>query len=273
MRELDYRLEARNLLTLGHNLARFEAIVVPRPISDFTSTRVLTMEYVAGRKVTAVGPFGEMELDGEHLADQLFAAYLQQILSDGFFHADPHPGNVLLTPDGRLALIDLGMVSRLRGPCRTGSSRVLLAISEGHGESAANALVAIGERELRVRRLRVRRSRQHARRRAPGCHRRRAPARPRGDGALAHRGGRSGLRTPPALAMVGKALLNLDQVAEALDPQFKPQAAVSRHVATIMQAHMWRSATQGNAMTTLLDSKEFVERLPRSSKQAPRCFG
>ena len=85
-----------------------ENIVVPSPVEDYVTARVLTMEFVEGRKVTSIGPLAKMEIDGAPLADDLCHAYLKQILVDGFFHADPHPGNVFLTDDGRLALLDLG---------------------------------------------------------------------------------------------------------------------------------------------------------------------
>ena len=70
------------------------------------------MEMVKGQKVTSLTPLVRQEIDGPGLALELFRAYLHQILIDGFFHADPHPGNVFLTDDGRIALLDLGMVSR-----------------------------------------------------------------------------------------------------------------------------------------------------------------
>src|SRR5688500_2151041 len=94
LEELDYRREAQNLLTLKTNLARFERIFVPAPIDDYTSGRVLTMEYVAGQKITKLSPVVRVDIDGDALAEELFRAYLRQIIIDGFFHADPHPGNV-----------------------------------------------------------------------------------------------------------------------------------------------------------------------------------
>src|SRR6202011_2969283 len=112
--ELDYRQEARNLAAIEHNLEESPLIVLRDPILDYTPERVLTMDYVRGSKVTALAPIVKIELDGEALADELFRAYLQQILIDGFFHADPHPGNVFLTDDGGIALLDLGMTARLR---------------------------------------------------------------------------------------------------------------------------------------------------------------
>ncbi len=122
LNELDYRREARNLVTLGENLRDFSHIVVPVPVEDFTTCCVLTMDYIRGRKITSISPLRRIELDHAELVDQLFRAYLKQILVDGFFHADPHPGNVFLTDDDDIALIDLGMVATgAAGACATHS--------------------------------------------------------------------------------------------------------------------------------------------------------
>ena len=116
LRELDYRQEAHNLTLLRRNLSEFERIVVPAPIEDYTTSRVLTMEYIAGTKITTLSPVARSRWTVPALAEQLFRAYLKQILVDGFFHADPHPGNVFVTDDGRIALLDLGMVGAHRSP-------------------------------------------------------------------------------------------------------------------------------------------------------------
>ena len=85
---------------------------MPQPIEGYISKRVLTMDYVSGTKVTRSARSSRLELERDVLADVLVRAYLKQIVIDGFFHADPHPGNVFVTDDGQLALIDLGMVGR-----------------------------------------------------------------------------------------------------------------------------------------------------------------
>ncbi len=72
-------------------------MVVPEPIADYSTSRVLTMEYVHRKKITDLSPLGRMEFDGDDLAEEVFRAYLDQILVHGFFHADPHPENVFLT--------------------------------------------------------------------------------------------------------------------------------------------------------------------------------
>src|SRR6266550_3270428 len=147
MRELDYRQEAHNLAAFREQLKDFTHIVVPAPIADYSTSRVLTMEYVPGVKITEMSPLARLELDGKTLAGELFRAYLNQILVEGFFHADPHPGNVSLTSDYRIALLDLGMVGRITPRLQEDLLQLLLAISEGRGEEASQIAVKIGERK------------------------------------------------------------------------------------------------------------------------------
>jgi ubiquinone biosynthesis protein len=116
--ELNYEREAQNLIAVGKNLKEFKLIQVPQPILDFSTRSVLTMEYIKGRRSPTSGPRGQARHQGAPLAEELFRAYLKQVLVDGLFHADPHPGNVFITDDGRIALLDLGMV----GPGRPGDA-------------------------------------------------------------------------------------------------------------------------------------------------------
>ena len=145
MAELDYRIEAGNLRLLGSHLAGYERLVVPQPIDGYTTASVLTMELVDGRNIGSLGPLALHEVDGTELAVQLFDAYLDQILVHGFFHADPHPGNVLLTHDGRLGLIDLGMVARVSGDLQDALLRLLIALNEGKGNEVAAIMASLGE--------------------------------------------------------------------------------------------------------------------------------
>ena len=261
LRELDYRAEAQNLSTLAENLADYELIVVPRPIDDYTTSRVLTMEFVPGRKITSIGPLAHMELNGPALADALFQAYLQQMLVDGFFHADPHPGNVFITDDGRLALLDLGMAARVGPAMQDNLVRLVLALADGRGEDAAYACIRMGEKldafdETEFVRAVSDLVTRHQHSNLAGLD----------AGAVAVEmskvAGECGLRPPPELALIGKALLNLDQVARVLDPDFNPDEAMRRHALAVLRSRLTRATSQGNVFSTLLDAKEFVEKLP-----------
>ena len=259
--ELDYREEARNLVTVAHQLRDFEHIVVPLPVDDYTTARVLTMDYVGGTKITAVSRVEWTEVNGEHLADDLFRAYLQQILIDGVFHADPHPGNVLLTPDHRIALIDLGMIGRISATTQEQLFKLILAIGEGRGEDAANVLCVLGERREDFTESDIRRAIIDLVGRFQ-----RTTMREMNVGRvmleMSRSGKEHGLKIPPELTLLGKTLLHLDEVGRVLVPEFDVNAALRRHASSVMRRRMLKSATPANVFSAAMDIREFAERLP-----------
>lgn len=111
--EIDYIREGRNADRFRHNFRTNERIYIPRIIWRLTGRRVLTIEYVAGAKVSDSATIDELGLDRSELTAIGARFYLKQLLEDGFFHADPHPGNMRIMPDGRLGIFDFGMVGRL----------------------------------------------------------------------------------------------------------------------------------------------------------------
>jgi ubiquinone biosynthesis protein len=259
--ELDYRQEADNLRTLAELLAEHERIVVPAPVDDYTTSIVLTMELVEGRNLGAVGPLGRLELDGTALADALFRAYLDQILVHGFVHADPHPGNVLLTDSGDLALIDVGMVTRLEPALQDELVRLLAAISEGNGTDAADLLASMGERtdDFDQEGYRAEVGRLVRENRSASLGQLRA-----GEvvAELTRAAAAQGVRPPPEMTMVGKALLNLDEVARLLDPDFDANAAIQEHAGHILRRKLLDGVSAGNALRAAMDARDFAQHLP-----------
>ena len=261
LRELDFTIEANNLHTIRENLAEFQDIVVPEPIDDFTTTRVLTMEYITGRKITALNPLRLLEIDRGFLADELFSAYLKQFLIDGIFHADPHPGNVFLTDDDRIGLIDLGMVGRITHTFQDNFLRLLLAISEGRGEMAAQAAIRMGEPKEGFDRASFERritdlvadnsdavlSRMNAGRVTLDITRISADC---------------WFRLPAEFTMIAKALLNLDRVVYTLDPHFDPNIIIRDRANEILQRNILKSVAPSNLLSGVVDLKEFAEKLP-----------
>jgi predicted unusual protein kinase regulating ubiquinone biosynthesis (AarF/ABC1/UbiB family) len=261
MSELDYREEARNLVTLAAQLEDFELITVPLPVEDFTTARVLTMDYVDGTKITAVSPLERTEVDGGALAEQLFRAYLQQILVDGVFHADPHPGNVLLTPDHRLALVDLGMVDRLSSIAQEQLFKLMLAISEGRGDEAARVAIALSERREDFDEAAMRRDVIALVSRYQGVALKQINV-GRVMLEVFRSGSQHGLKMSPDLALLGKALLNLDEIGRVLDPEFDVNASMRDNATELMRRRMWKAATPANLWSSALEVREFAERLP-----------
>lgn len=261
MAELDYRQEAANLRLLGAHLAEYDRLVVPQPIDDYCTSMVLTMDFVDGRNIGSLGPLARLETDGTPLASQLFDAYLDQILVNGLVHADPHPGNVLLTGDGRLALIDVGMVTRLTPALQDELVRLLLALSEGHGNEVARVMADLGEKRPTWDEARFERDVNTLIQRYQTATVSQLES-GRTVGELARIAGECGLRPPVELTMLGKALLNLDQVAIALDPHFDPTAAIRNRVGEIMRRKTLQSVSPARILSAAMDAKEFAEKLP-----------
>jgi len=260
--ELDYTAEAANLTELAEILRPFPLLRVPEPFGGLSSSRVLTMEFIHGRKITEVGPLALIDVDGRALADQLFAAYLEQILVAGLFHADPHPGNVFLTDDGtQLALLDVGMVGKLGPETQDKLLRILLAASDGRGEELADLAEAMGDtlpgydpaalrhtlvsllvdhREARVADIAVGRLMIEVNRAASAA----------------------GLRLPAELALLGKTLAQLDEIGRALAPDFDPNRAIRQHAAELSRKRMRSRTSLRRVLAASYDMAEFVEKLP-----------
>ncbi|MEO6517423.1 MAG: AarF/UbiB family protein, partial [Pseudoxanthomonas sp.] len=216
MAELDYVAEAENLARFAEHMQGYPELLVPQPVWDYTRPRVLTMDLVNGVRVDQIPGVRRTELDLTPVAVALLKGYLDQIFVHGEIHADPHPGNMRLTPDGRLAIFDLGLMAHLAPGLRDRLLKLVFAAVDGRGEQVAQETIAMGTRledydEERYTREIGRIVAIYA----------------------AHSGSRSegrtmldvvavatdcGLRTPPELTLLGKTLLNLDGVCEALSP-------------------------------------------------------
>jgi ubiquinone biosynthesis protein len=240
--------------------------VIPAPIDDYSTGRVLTMEYVSGKKITKLSPLTRLELDGPALAEEVFRAYLHQILVVGVFHADPHPGNVFLTDDHRVALIDLGMVAQISSGMQEHLLKLLLAISNGESDRAAEIAQQMGREKGNFDSVRFRREIADIVNQQQG-----ASIDQMQVGRVVMRvnqvAGETGLSVPAELTMLGKTLLNLDQVGRSLCPEFDPNESIRRNAAEIVRERTMSSLKLTNLVPALMEAKEFAEKLPRRLNQ------
>lgn len=261
LRELDYLQEAANLDQLKQNMADFPDIIVPASIPDYTTSRVLTMEYVSGTKITHVSPLVFTEVDGLHLSDEIFHAFMKQIVVDGIVHADPHAGNVYLTHDHRVALMDLGMVIHIPPNMQENLVKLLLAISEGRGEDAASLAIKLGyvTDEFEEQEVRIRISQLVAENRHSTLERMRV-------GALmmeiCRATSENGLRVPSEIMMVGKALYHLDEIGRRLAPNFEPNVSIRQHAHKLLEQRMRRDLSFTGIVENFVEMQKLLQRLP-----------
>ncbi|MEO9254527.1 MAG: AarF/UbiB family protein, partial [Tepidiformaceae bacterium] len=261
VRELDFRREARNLKTIASHLDDYPLLVVPQPIDDYSTSLVLTMERIVGHNVASLTPLARIELDGDALAESLIKAYLDLILVHGVFNADPHPGNLLVTEDGRLALIDMGMVGYLTPELQDQVLKLLVAVSEGKSDDVAAVIVAMGERlgdfdEAQLKRAIAELVLPNRDMEMEQVNLGRVVL------EMVRIAARCGLRPCPDLTMLGKTLLNLDEATRILAPHLQPQRVIQDHAAGLMRRHLLGSVSPGTMFTTALELNEFVQRLP-----------
>lgn len=259
--ELDYNKEAQNLKTLKKNLEQYENLIIPAPVEDYSSSRVLTMEFVSGKKITSLSPLRQMENDYSELVEELVEAYLQQIINDGFAHADPHPGNIKFTEDNRIALIDLGMVARFAPQLQESLIELLFAISQSNGEKTAYILLKMSELSENSEKKKFAKTVSDVIMESENSR-----AKDLQTGRILIQLNRLALSTniklPVEINILGKILLNLDQIVAMLDPEFDLRAAIQRNVHEIMRKKMVSELKPENFFSTLIESKHFLERMP-----------
>jgi predicted unusual protein kinase regulating ubiquinone biosynthesis (AarF/ABC1/UbiB family) len=177
------------------------------------------------------------------------------------FHADPHPGNVFVTNDGRIALIDLGMVGHTAPVMQENLLKILLAISEGNGEAAAETAIRMSEKleEFAAPEFRRRITQLVALRRDQGLEQLNVGRSLLEVSGIAQE---NGLIVPSELVLLGKTMLQLDEIGRVLDPTFDTNASIRRNVAELMARRMRKDLTQGSVYSTLLEMKDFTVGLP-----------
>jgi ubiquinone biosynthesis protein len=144
IRELDYTGEAYNSYRLTQNMAGVPGVHLPRLYPELSTDRILTMEFIRGVKINDLEAIEQAGLDRAVLARTALRAIVKQLLVDGFFHADPHPGNVLVElPTGNIAFIDTGMVGELEVAQRLNIIQLLVAIQQGDVRGMASVMKSL----------------------------------------------------------------------------------------------------------------------------------
>lgn len=143
--EMDYSVEAANLKKIRQDMKKNNpGVVIPSVYDEYSSKRVLTMEYLPGIKVTNIGALDEKGIDRQRLVIDVHKVFFTMLLRHSVFHADPHPGNISVTDDGRLILYDYGMVGRLDDTTRLRLVRLYLALVEKDPPRTVNAMSELG---------------------------------------------------------------------------------------------------------------------------------
>jgi len=155
--EMDYRIEARNLIEIKNNLKEDKSVIIPKVFLDRTSHHVITLEYLPGIKVTDIRTLDENAIDRAKLVYRIHRLFFKMLLRHSIFHADPHPGNISITSNGTIILYDFGMVGRIDDETRRRLVRLYLGLVDKDPVRTTDVLIELGTLEATVDRRLVER--------------------------------------------------------------------------------------------------------------------
>lgn len=259
--ELDYTREARNTDRLRDQMSDEKCIRIPSVYWNLTTSHLLTLEEIHGIKITEIINRPQEGIDPKILADQLASAFLKQVFVDGLFHADPHPGNILVTPDGEIALVDCGQVGRLDAENRAGAIRMLMAFEQHDPRVLADEILHLGitQTEVDVRLLtrdlsKVLRSYYDV------------PARSVNMGQLLTRvlnvSASHRIRLPVSFAVLGKVFTNIDGICSQLDPDFNFTTIARSYVGKAVRSELSSENLINEFYSAAASMRSFMFALP-----------
>lgn len=258
--ELDFVEEAHGSELIADVIADQELLVVPDVIHPHVTDRVLVQELIVGEKVGEGLPVDPER--AKELARELFRAYVRQITVHGIYHADPHRGNILLTEDGRLALLDFGLLGRLDDDTRRSLGLLLLALAQNRADDVADVILGLSLTTLASDEAGFI---HDLRRKLPRYQWRPLSGISTGEAlsdlqrlALAH-----GIRLPTSFALVGKTLSQADEVARELDPELDPIELLEEDGLEMMLQEVERRLEPSNLVALAYTQLEPLVRLPR----------
>ncbi|WP_138420606.1 ABC1 kinase family protein [Aquibacillus sediminis] len=217
--ELDYTVEGQNAEKIARQFADDATIRIPSVYWELSTNKVLTMEYVKGNKLNELEQLGQQGFDRKQLAERLTHAMLQQILMEGFFHGDPHPGNITVLPNETIVFIDFGMVGRLTPEMRNHLVSLVIALMRQDSERMIKVITKMGIVPVDVDMRRLRIDVDQVRERYYDI-----PLSKVRIGEAVHDlfsiAQRHQIQIPSDFTLLGKALLTLEGSVEKLDPGF-----------------------------------------------------
>lgn len=260
--ELDYRREAQNATRMRRAFEGDHSVWIPRVYESLSTRRVLTLERVGGVKITDVETIDRLGIPRRAIAENAVRMFLRQLLEIGFFHADPHPGNFFVQPDGSLAIVDFGMVGRVSEATREHLLRAGLAAMQQDAEELAEQLYALGVAGRRAHPGAFQKDLDHVIGRYGGLSLRELSAATVID-ELAHIAFRHKLQLPSELALLFRVVTMSEGVGLSLDPEFRYLDYASPIIRRAWQRSHSLHSSAVRAGRAAMDAMDLGAELPR----------
>ncbi len=267
--ELDFTREGRNTDRLRDILSRQKDVSVPMVHWELTTSRVLTLQEMQGTKITDIACRPPDGMNCKQIADRLVRAFLEQVFVDGFFHADPHPGNILVSDTGQIQLVDCGQVGRLDPGNKAAAIRMLMAFEQEDSRALADEVLDLGiaQEDVDVRRLtrglsKVLRSYYSL------------PARSVNMGHLITKvldvSADNKIRLPVVFAVLGKVFANVDGICRQLDPDFNFTETARGYVGKAVRTELKSEKALTELYSSLISLRNLLMALPEQIERIMR---
>ena len=275
-RELDFFIEASNAVQLKNNFKRSSVLYVPHVYTDLSSRRVLVLEKIEGIRIDDYARLDREGYDRKDIALKGGAAFFKMVLQDGFFHADPHPGNIFVLPDGRLGLVDFGIMGRVSAENMENFAAIFLALADHDYDALVQQYVDLGflsSESVDIERFQREMKEDLVELLEPyyimqvkqidfGAYVDRVT-----HILLRHR-----LKLPSNLYLMDKSLITLEGILKQLDPEFNYFDAAKPYVAELMRRRMNPIKAARRAKKNMAEIADAVGNLPRQVKAGFRKF-
>ena len=266
MQELDFRKEAMHMRRFARNFSHDESVKIPRVYKHFTTARLLVMEYIDGIELHNVTAIRRSKVDLKSLIEKGFEAILTQVFVHGLFHGDPHPGNILITKNNKIAFVDFGIVGRFTDTLKQRSIELFYGVIENDPSKVVSALEKMtGERiqnrdyfedqiaeiidtlqDAEIKHIKVSKVLEEVL-----------------DTAV-----NAGIRIPLEFVLFGKTIITLEGIALAYDPQFRIVDKSRPFIEHLMIERYNPVTLMKKSMKNLITTREYIERIPEQTSRA-----
>jgi ubiquinone biosynthesis protein len=269
-KEMNFVEESRNCARFKRNFEQDPNIHIPKIYTEYVTEKAFVMEWVDGVRIDNIAEIERMGVDRAHLAKTGIDAFFKQILEDGFFHADPHPGNILVMPSGAIAFLDFGIVGRVSDEMKETMANTFLSLIRKDFDGIIDQYIALGivpeqtdieifRREFKSDLIDFLEPIYHITLQEV-------------DFALyldtlTHLAIKHNLKVPSELLLINKAMLVLESIGLQLDPSFNFIAAAEPYASKLIEKKINPSRFYKNAKENMLEFSDFVSIFPRQLKQ------
>ncbi len=259
-KELDYTIEGRNAERFRRNFEKDNTVYIPGVYWDFTTKKVLTMEFVEGSKVSELGKSVGIE-DRKRVSENIARSYMKQILIDGFFHADPHPGNIFVR-NGQIVFMDFGIIGRVDDYMKEKLANLFTAIIQKDIDNIIDKLLDIGMVSDETDIAKFRADIADVMEEYHGTSLQQVEISAMLNDimktVIGHR-----IRMPPNFILLIKALVTMESICREADPEFNLTEVSKPFVEKLVKEKMHPRHLMDKFMKTVVEFNELIAKLPR----------